>query len=131
MSEPFNQVEINQIIAKAYQALDQKNPQQATEILAPFAKESESNEAFALCWLGLLGFLDDENTLTKEFRRLIAHWLDNRFVMSQMANITLSFAKKKDFRTIHDQNSLVFLIAQAIGVHIDQHPPSKAEQRSK
>lgn len=131
MSQQENTNDLDVLLEKAYQALAQKQPQVATQILASVAHQTSENEALAMCWLEILSYVEDQKTLEKEWRRYFQHWISHFKMMMKIAQITILLAKKADFRTKHDENSLVFLVAQAIGFHLYEHPPSNKDQRSQ
>ena len=115
----------------AWRSLAQDQPQDAAEVLRPFAQQTIDDEDLACVWAAMMGWVDDLDHLEREMRRLARVWASTPTVVTEMSRAILkAWNRRLGPLPFAERESLVGLGVDLIDLCLKESPPSKPDQRA-
>ena len=86
-----------------------------------------------LIWAALLGFIDQESQLKNELKRVAQAWASNKEIILQLIQSLFQWNKRTQTqdRALFKIESAIGLMIEILQFHLEEHPPSKAQDRAE
>jgi hypothetical protein len=123
---------IDQAVQQAWHLLQQNKAAQACSFLEPWAQSTQTHVNIAEVWAAMLAYVDDEEYVFKEVKRLAYFWTTKPSVVSLLAQSVLQWRKQQTvLQGVADPEDLIGLAIQVINLCLKDAPPSEASKRAQ